>query len=436
MTPTQNSHALGRRAVLGILGGTGAAAFLAACGTSSGQGGEASEPTAATNVGDVNVWYHQYGEEGTVAALKRYAQEYPDAKITLEVFPGDYDAKIAAALLANRAPDVFEHGNGPTINMIVGQQVLPVTDLFGDTLADFTPALIKRLTYQGEIYAVPQVTDVQHFVYRKSLLAAAGLTPPRSLAELANAARALTRGDTKGLFLGNDGGAVIGGPTVWSTGHDFLTETNAPDFANPDVAAALTVIAQLRSGGSLLLDSPTDWADPSAFINGRAAIQWTGLWALPKIIAALGDDVGVFPFPAVGEGGVPSVPFGAYGSAVSSRAKDPDAAKAYVKWLWVEQTERQLDWAQSYGLHVPARTSLLSKADKLNSEEPGWGIAREAAGFVNEYGRPQVPLRWTTACQSAFAGAVGRIITGGASAQSELNAVADLVRSEVARFPS
>ena len=63
--------------------------------------------------------------------------------------------------------------------------------------------------------------------------------------------------------------------------------------------------------------------------------------------------------------GAPSVPVGAYGSAVSAKSKDAAAAKAFVKWLWVDQTDDQLDFAQSYGFHIPA------------AQEPG-GEGRQA----------------------------------------------------------
>ena len=105
---------------------------------------------------------------------------------------------------------------------------------------------------------------------------------------------------------------------------------------------------------------------------------------------ALGDDFGVLPFPKLNATGKPSVPVGAYGSCVSAKCKNVDAAKEFVKWLWVDQTDYQLDFAQSYGFHIPARKSLAAKADKLKA-----GPAADAVKFVNENGHAQTPILWS-----------------------------------------
>ena len=40
---------------------------------------------------------------------------------------------------------------------------------------------------------------------------------------------------------------------------------------------------------------------------------------------------------------------------VNAKGKDVDAAKEYVKWLWIEQKKYQEDWCTSYGFHIPPR---------------------------------------------------------------------------------
>lgn len=324
-------HAPSRRQVLGLGGAALASAALAACGGNTGRESDDRSTTAAGGKPIVDQWYHQYGEKGTEAAVKRYAAAYDRAKVTVQWIPGNYDQKASAALLTKSGPDVFEYGNGPTIDMITGKQVVPVTDLLGPARSDFTSSLLERMTYQGQLYGIPQVVDMQLFLYRKSMLKKAKVKPPETFDDLIAAAGKLTRGKVKGLFLGNDGGAgTMGGPVLWSSGHDYLTAEDKPDFNNADVIGALTKLHKLFGSGHLLLGAPADWSDPSAFIQGLTAIQWTGLWVLPQVQKALGDDFGVLPFPAIGPG-KPSVPVGAYASAVSARAKDVDAAKSTLR---------------------------------------------------------------------------------------------------------
>ncbi|MDF0530978.1 extracellular solute-binding protein [Tsukamurella sp. 8F] len=415
---------LGRRALLVGAGRLGLGAALGGVATACGEGAGA-QPT-----GPVSAWFHRYGEQGTTQALARYAHQFTSARVDVRVVPGDYDAYAVDALTAGTGPDVFEYANGPTIDMVASGQVADLTDLLGEARSDFTSSLLEQMSHRGRLYGIPQATDVQMFVYRPSLLAQAGVTAPRTLDELVSAARALNQGAANGLFLGRAGGVdVVGGPLLWSSGHDYLTSSGHPAFVNADVAAGLGTLRELFVSGDLLLDAPADWSDPTTFAQGRVAIAWTGLWALPAITAALGDDVAVAPFPAVGTGGGPSVPFGAYGAVVNAHAQHSEAARRFVQWLWVERTDLQLDWARSYGLHVPCRKSLVKRFEAETT-----GALGDAADLVNTVGRPQKPLLWTQRCETAFRDALDHVIRGGADPIIELGVAGDIVDREVGRF--
>ncbi|MFC9460939.1 ABC transporter substrate-binding protein [Streptomyces sp. NPDC058430] len=402
--------------------GTGAAlGLLTACGSHTGRddGGSGGGP-------ELSQWYHQYGEQGTEQAVKKYAAAYGKARVTVQWRPGNYDEQTAAALLTDSGPDVFEV-NGPTLDQIQGKQIADLTGLFEGVKDDFNPAVLAPKTYDGRIWAIPQVIDMQMLYYRKSLLADAGVEPPRTLDELVDAAKKLTSKKTKGLFLGNDGGAgVLGGTPLYAAGLELVTEDGKVGFDDPAASRALGKIHQLYADRSLLLGAPSDWSDPSAFVQGLTAMQWSGLWALPTVQKALGDDFGVLPFPKDGAG-EPSVPVGAYGAAVSTRGKHQQAAKDYLKWLWIDRTDDQEDFALSYGFHIPARISLAKKAGKLRK-----GAAADAVRFTTDHGHAQ-PLRWTPASQTAYQDALSRIIKDGASPDSELRKVVRKVSAELDR---
>jgi multiple sugar transport system substrate-binding protein len=426
MSDAGSNGFMSRRRFLALGGGLAAMA-VAGCGSNTGRsdnaGSSGSKPA-------LSQWYHQYGEAGTQQAVERYAKEYPDATVTVQWSPGDYDKKAASALLTDGGPDVFEYGNGPSIDMIKGGQVVDLTDLLGDAKADFTPSLIERMSYQGKLYAIPQVTDMQLLVYRKSLLSAAGVQPPTTVDELLAAAKKLTTDKVKGLFVGNDGGVgVLGGPALWSAGLDYLKQDNTFGFDDPAAVESFRKLRELFTSKSLLLGAPTDWSDPSAFTQGLTAMQFTGLWTFPLIQKAFPDDFGVLPWPKLNDAGKASVPVGAYGSAVNAKSKNVDAAKKFVKWLWVDQTDKQLDWAQSYGFHIPARKSLAAQADKLKS-----GPAADAVKFVNENGHAQTPLLWTPKASTAYSDALNRIIKNGADPAAEIKTVKTVVDAELKRI--
>jgi multiple sugar transport system substrate-binding protein len=417
------SQRFSRRHLLALGGGLAVGA-VTGCGSSGGTS------KATTSKATLAQWYHQYGETGTQQAVQRYAKEYPDATVTVQWTPGDYDQKVASALLTDSGPDVFEAGNGPSIDMIQANQVVDLTNLLGDAKSDFTPSLIERMTYKGKLYAIPQVTDMQLLVYRTSLLSAAGVQPPTTTDELITAAKKLTTDKVKGLFVGNDGGVgVLGGPSLWSAGLDYLKPDNSFGFDDPAAVEALGKLRELFTSNALLLGAPTDWSDPSAIAQGLTAMQWTGLWTFPALQKALGDDFGVLPWPKLTDAGQPSVPIGAYGACVSAKSKNVDAAKKYVKWLWVDQTDDQLDWAQAYGFHIPARQSRAAKADKLKS-----GPAADAVRLVNKNGHAQTPILWTPKASAAFSDALNRIIKNGADPAAEIKTVKSVTEAEVKRI--
>ncbi|WP_431044568.1 ABC transporter substrate-binding protein [Streptomyces sp. P1-3] len=411
---------ISRRRLLGS--GTGIAltgALAAACGSNTGRG-SGDGPA-------IEQWYHQYGEPGTAQAVKRYADAYAQADVTVQWRPGNYDQQTAAALLTDSGPDVFEV-NGPSLDQILGGQVVDLTELVAGVRDDFHPAVLATKTHDGRVWGIPQVIDAQLLYYRKSMLADAGIEPPRTLDELIDAAKELTTKDVKGLFWGNDGGpGVLMATPLYAAGLSAVTDDGAVGFDDPAAARTLGKLRRPYKDKSLLLGAPSDWSDPSAFLQGLTAMQWSGLWALPQIKKELGDDFGVLPFPKDGPDGAPSVQVGAYGAAVSARSEHQQQAKAYLKWLWVDKTEYQEDFALSYGFHIPARISLAKKAEKLKE-----GAAAEAVRFATDHGYAQ-PLLWTTASQTAYKDALSRIIKDGADPDGELRSVVRKTEAELRR---
>ena len=135
----------------------------------------------------------------------------------------------------------------------------------------------------------------------------------------------------------------------------------------------------------------------------------------------------MLPFPGIGSAGRQAVPFGSYGATVSAKGTDPDAAKAFVKWLWIDREDFQVDFSNSYGTHIPAKPALVPKADKIAS-----GAGAEAAGFVDQLGHAPDKL-WTTAIAQAMVAAVTNVATTKADPKAEVGKVAAVASKEIAR---
>ncbi|TLS46711.1 sugar ABC transporter substrate-binding protein [Streptomyces montanus] len=383
-----------RRSVLRAAAGLAALGPLAACGDNTGRSNGGGK--------GLTQYFHAYGEAGTEQAIKKYAAAYKETKVTTQwITSADFESKLFATLLTKNAPDLFEFH--PQIQMIKSGQVEDLTDIINPVKDDFNPADIKSHTVDGKIYGVRMIDDPQFFFYRKSLLEKAGIEPPTTLDELMEAAAKLTTGKVKGLYIGNDLHAVIN-PMIWSAGADTLNEKNEIAYHTDGVIEGIKKMRKLFTSGDLLLDAPTDYWDPSALNQGLCAIQFCGMWAMPQFQKTLGDDLGIFPFPKVTDDGKPSVYNGGWSMFVNAKGKNVDAAKEYVKWLWIDQKKYQEEWATSFGFHIPPRTSIAEAATKLKS-----GLPAEGVKLFNEFGHFD-NIGWTqamiTALEDVFADSV------------------------------
>ncbi|WP_370116117.1 ABC transporter substrate-binding protein [Streptacidiphilus sp. MAP12-33] len=399
---------------------------VAACSTNPNGGSASTGSGAATTL---NVWFHAYGEAGTQQAALRYAAAFTKANPSIAVkvtwVPGDYTTKLNSTLLTADAPDVFEYGDFDE-GFATSGQIAALDDIYGDTRSDFNQNDIDLLTAGGKIYGVKSLDDVMMLYYRKSALAKAGITPPRTFDELVAAAKQLTTKDNKGLFIGNDGVGDIPTLAVWSNGGDLVDANGKAAFASPKAVAAIAGLKRLHDDKSLLLGFTTDWWDPSALVQNVVPMQWGGLWSMPAIKTALGDDFGVLPWPSFTAGGTPAIRVGGWTSMVNAKGKNVDAAKKFVQWLWIQQTDLQRDWSESYGFHVPPRKSVAAAADKLKQ-----GAAKETVDLAAKYGRTY-PGTWDNSVSTAFTAAATKVITGqGGDPAQVMAAAAQQAQAEI-----
>ncbi|MCD9873205.1 ABC transporter substrate-binding protein [Streptomyces guryensis] len=419
MSAMSNSN-FSRRSIFRAAAGMAAAGTLAACGSNNGRGGGSGSGKQLVQ------YFHAYGEAGVEQAVKRYAKAYTKANVSTQWITGsNFENKLFPALLTKQAPDVFEFH--PQIQLIKSGQVADLTDIIDPVKDDFNPADIKSHTVDGKIYGIRMIDDPQFFFYRKSMLEKANVPVPTTLDELIEAAAKLTTSKVKGLFLGNDL-TPIQSNLIWSAGADTLNEKNEIAYHTDAVVAGLKQLRSLFTSGNLLLDAPADWWDPSALDQGLCAIQWGGLWGMPTMQKALGDDLGIFPFPKVGSNGKPSVTNGGWSMFVNAKGDNVEAAKEYVKWLWIDQKQYQEDFATSYGFHIPPRTSIAQQATKLKS-----GLPAEGVKLSNNYGHFD-NIGWTQAMITALNDVIANCVRKNQSPEAALDACDKKVNRELKKL--
>lgn len=383
----------------------------------------AEAPAAAPAAEEIVLqqWYHEYGEAGTQEAVYRIAEEYSNMTdgVTIEVTwsPGDYATKLNSALAAGTGPDVYE--SGFNLSMVRAGHVVALDDLFTPEIkADFDEKDLAYMTVDGHIYGVRMIIDTGLLYSRKSVLEEAGIAHPTTWEELVEAAAALTTGRQKGLFLGNDGGiSALRDVGPWAAGLSFVDDTPAVAFDPAEVGAVYEKVRDLNKAGSLLIGSPTDWWDPSALTQGLAAMQWTGLWAMPGIRAEIEEDFNVSQFPPIdiGNGAATYSTFwGGWIQFVNGQGSHKEESLTYCNWQWIENTDWQNEWASAYGFHVPPRKSAAAANEKLKEGNP-----RIAVDGLYTYGRANGPF-WTGTMETAVGDAFSNIVKNDAPAEAEM----------------
>ncbi|THF66741.1 sugar ABC transporter substrate-binding protein [Deinococcus sp. Arct2-2] len=374
-------------------------------------------------------WWHVYGADGQKDAVYRYDAEYAKAnnlKIEVSWIPGDYTSKLRAALAAGTAPDIFEYPAG-TLEDFADGQLANLDDLFTPALKrDFSPTALQQMTRNGRIQAVKMHSDVAVVFYRKSLLKAAGLQPPKTFAELLAASKKLTQGNRKGLFVGNNGVGPLDQIMPWSAGVTFM-QGNKITYNTPRTVKALQSLRELKNSGSLLVGAPADWYEINPFLQGQVAMQLCGAWAIGRAREALGDDFGIVPWPALDAQGKPATWDGGFVMMVNAKSKNLAAAKAYIKKVWLDSTAVPVDWNTKYEFHVPPRKSVATAANFDPS-----GPEAAAANVLNRYAR-QNPAAFAGSVADAYYNMVGKAVNGTGDIAALVKAAAAQSQQELAR---
>jgi len=338
-----------------------------------------------------------------------FERTHPGIRVRVEFIPwlAAHD-KLVTALAGDVPPDISELGSTWTAEFAAVGALRDLDRLdhrLGGRSA-FVPALADAATLaDGHVYGIPWYAGTRALLYRKSVFARARLEPPRTLADLARDARALSdpaQGTYGFALMGNN--APLFYPIVWEYGGDFAAPRDGvwhSQLAASDGARkALAYVHDLYRDHTAPQGAIT-WSDldgRSAFAQGTVAMTVTGSWALASMFAEHPDvraDVGIVPFPSSRANAGPVAFVGGSHLVVYKRSHRPDLAEAFIAALSRAQAQRR--WATTVGFYpgraalvrstIPDGTTVLESrvfADELLSGKstppaPGWGEVEGSA---------------------------------------------------------
>ncbi|MFJ7295008.1 ABC transporter substrate-binding protein [Streptomyces collinus] len=299
--------------------------------------------------------------------LEGWNRTHPGEKVTLVELPDSADETQAQMVTDLRDGDrsrfdVLNIDVNWTPEFAAAGWIRPLPrDRF--PLKTFLQPVVDTATYDGQLYAVPYVTNAGLLLYRKDVLAEEGVAPPRTWAELERYARTIAPkhglDGYAGQFLPYEGLTVNAAEAVYSAGGSILGDEG--ERVTVDSAAAREGIGFLARGvreGWIPREALTYKEEESkqAFQDGR--LLFLRNWPYAYVGASapgskVAGKIGAVPLP--GPDGPGTSVLGGSNLAVSAHARHPDSAARLIAYLTSERVQRQV---LTRGALPPVRADL------------------------------------------------------------------------------
>jgi len=181
------------------------------------------------------------------AIVDKWNTDNKDVQVDLQ-FVVDYDVTLAKALSSNTPPDIFYVDSFRFLDLVQAGALAPVGDKLSN-LDDFIPAMKDVFTTDSKFYCPPKDFSTLALQVNTDMLAAAGVKPPTTWAELLDATKKLTTKDVAGLIVPTDPARWLAmlyqaGGSVTDAGFTKMT------INSPEGLEALKFYKQLYDAGA------------------------------------------------------------------------------------------------------------------------------------------------------------------------------------------
>jgi multiple sugar transport system substrate-binding protein len=296
------------------------------------------------------------------AQVKEFEKQNPGIKVKIESITDDYLKKMQTLIGARKEPDVFYLDSMPAPDLIKLGALEPLDGYlqkYGVNLSDFEDSLVKAFQKDGKTYGIPKDYNTLALFYNKKMFKEAGIEPPKTWAELKEAAKKLTRGDRKGLVLNPELARYQ--PFLYQNGGKVLDEQGKPSLNLPQNAEALQFFADLFVKDKVA-DIPKnmgfDWSG-DAFAEEKAAMVVEGGWLIPFLKEKAPQlEYGIVELPVKEPGKQNSNLAFTVAYVMSKNSKNKEAAFKLIQFLTSEEGQA---YVVDSGLALPSRKAMGQK---------------------------------------------------------------------------
>jgi multiple sugar transport system substrate-binding protein len=374
------------RKALAVLVMAGAAVLAAGCGSSGSSSSSSASSSIDKTPVTLTMWDLWSGAEKKAfdSQIARFEKKYPWITVNQIQQPNTnndtFDPNLVNAIKGGNAPDVaMPFGPdyvGQYCSSGLWEDLTPYMKADHISISDFAPAAVSYTNWKGAQCALPSLTDAYGLYYNKDMLAKAGISPPKTMAELMTDAKKLTVRNPDGTikiagfvplnFWEELGPADLA--RAW--GAKWFNAQNQPILAtDPGWAHALYWQKQLVDWyGYNNIEkfyatySPAEFSATNAFENGKVALMFDGEWRTafihreaPKL------NYGTSFFPAAVQSAYGSGRVGGTIIGIPKGSKHPQQAWLLVKFLATD-TNYLVTMANQLG-NVPTTAASGSSPD-------------------------------------------------------------------------
>ncbi|MFD1544314.1 ABC transporter substrate-binding protein [Nonomuraea guangzhouensis] len=292
------------------------------------------------------------------------------------VIQKDMLTKFLTASTSGQAPDVMFWDRWRTASYAPKGVLYPIDDLLkkdGIERERFYGEALNELTNKGKLYGLPLTVDARALFYNKAHLKEAGVEPPKTWAELEQAAIKLTKHESGGKL--ERAGLSLGDAGLFSMylrqagGQMVSDDCSHTTFNTPQGVETLNLWGRLVKAGAYQAGFEEGLGEGTdAFATGKVSMILTGPWNITTYKKYGKDlDFGIVQPPAGASGGTGSV-MGGFGLVIPQAAKQKEAAWEFVKW-WTAEKDNALLWAKT-SFNIPG--NIQATQDPFFTDDPFW----------------------------------------------------------------
>lgn len=213
--------------------------------------------------------------------------------------------------------------------------------------SDYPASTVDIGRANGKAYIVPLATEWQVLYYRKDLLKAAGISVPKTFAELEQAAAKLTKQGIAGIASRGKGAAAVTQMSSYVYNHGgYYLKDNVAVFDSPEAIEAIKFYGKLLGSYGPQGVTSMSWENILPVFQAGKVAMWTdasvfyGQIIDPAKTQIPAENIGIANFPAGPKKNTPFI-VSSWGMSISSQSKNMEAAKLFIEWATSKEMAKE-----------------------------------------------------------------------------------------------